>query len=95
MFDAPSSPEPPGSQPRRERTITPRPARSFSDDTLCLKGGRPAAYGADAQGNGVRGPGVLLRGGGFVDGTSAGVFAVAGTQPPNAVASHFGFRGVR
>ena len=68
---------------------------SFSDDTLCLKGGRPAAYGADAQGNGVRGPGVLLRGGGFVDGTSAGVFAVAGTQPPNAVASHFGFRGVR
>jgi hypothetical protein len=34
VYDAPSSSEPTGSPPRRERTITPRSARSFSDDTL-------------------------------------------------------------
>jgi hypothetical protein len=34
VFDASSPSESPGSPPRRERTLTPRPARSFSDDTL-------------------------------------------------------------
>jgi len=34
VYDAPSSPESAGGPPRRERTITPRSARSFSDDTL-------------------------------------------------------------
>jgi hypothetical protein len=34
VYDAPSPSDPTGSPPRRERTITPRAARSFSDDTL-------------------------------------------------------------
>ena len=34
MYDAPSSSESTDNPPRRERTISPRAARSFRDDTL-------------------------------------------------------------
>src|SRR5262249_55770127 len=44
---------------------------SFSDDAQCL-------VGAATTGPGFLEPGALTRGGGYVDGTSAGVFAVFG-----------------
>ena len=57
----------------------------FSDDLMCLAG-------ADTTG----GPGALIRGGDFNDGSSAGVFAVDGfSQPSSAVVGVVGFRCAR
>jgi formylglycine-generating enzyme required for sulfatase activity len=56
----------------------------FSDDRMCLSGAINAANG----------PGALLRGGNFVDGTAAGVFAVL-EQFPQGSDSGDGFRCAR
>jgi hypothetical protein len=58
----------------------------LSDDALCLDGGSVVAAG----------PGVLARGGGFLDGAFAGPLAVDVLPPTGAfVASYGGFRCVR
>lgn len=57
----------------------------FSDDFMCLAGADTTA-----------GPGALIRGGNFLSGTSAGVFAVSGgASASNGGISHFGFRAAR
>jgi hypothetical protein len=57
----------------------------FSDDHMCLAGASEAAHG----------PGALLRGGNFIDGSSAGPLAVEGGAEPSFTAAGFGFRCVR
>jgi sulfatase-modifying factor enzyme 1 len=57
---------------------------TFSDDFQCLVGA--ATTGA---------PGALVRGGVFVSGTNAGVFAVVGSDSPSSASSFIGFRGAR
>jgi hypothetical protein len=58
---------------------------SFSDDSMCLSGASTDAGG----------PGALFRGGGFVNGTDAGPFAVGAYDQPSTSASVLGFRGAR
>ncbi len=57
---------------------------TFSNDFMCLAG-------ASTTG----GPGALVRGGLFVDGTNAGVFAVLGGGTPSSADSGLGFRAAR
>jgi formylglycine-generating enzyme required for sulfatase activity len=57
----------------------------FSDDSMCLSGASTT----------VTGPGVLYRGGAYVDGTFAGPFAVIGSGHPLFSLSTIGFRGAR
>lgn len=56
----------------------------FAGDINCLAG-------ADTMG----GPGALIRGGDFIDGANAGVFAVFGVDTPSDVFSLLGFRAAR
>ncbi|HYU61389.1 MAG TPA: SUMF1/EgtB/PvdO family nonheme iron enzyme [Solirubrobacterales bacterium] len=58
---------------------------AFSDDLMCLSGASTTAQG----------PGALLRGGGFPNGSGAGPFAVHGLVQPSGVGANIGFRGVR
>ncbi len=53
----------------------------FADDFNCLAGASTTS-----------GPGALRRGGGFSDGTSAGVFAVSGSSQPSDSINVVGFR---
>ena len=57
----------------------------FSDDYMCLSGA-----GTTAQA-----PGALIRGGGWILGTDAGVFAVVGRYGPSYSFSGHGFRCAR
>jgi hypothetical protein len=59
----------------------------FSDDRMCLSGASTS----------VTGPGVFLRGGGFSDGSYAGVFSVFAIVPPwdSGLGSGLGFRCAR
>jgi len=56
----------------------------FSDDFMCLAGADTAL-----------GPGALIRGGDFSNGTSVGVFAVNGFFTPSSAFSSVGFRAAR
>jgi len=56
----------------------------FSDDYMCLAG-------ASTTG----GPGALLRGGDFFNGTNASVFAVHGNFAPSYASNDIGFRCAR
>ena len=58
---------------------------SFSDDRMCLAGASTA----------VGGPGALMRGGSFVDGTNAGPLTVLGGRRPSISFSFIGFRCAR
>ena len=57
---------------------------AFSDDVQCLAG-------AATDGP----PGPLIRGGDFINGASAGPFAVDGSKVPSSSRDDFGFRGAR
>jgi len=57
---------------------------AFSGDDMCLAG-------ASTTG----GPGALVRGGDFGNGSGAGVFAVYGGGPPSGASFNFGFRAAR
>ena len=59
---------------------------AFSDDFQCVSG---------ALSNVAGGPGALLRGGNFLFGAGAGVFAVVGSNSPSGAAGSFGFRAAR
>ena len=56
----------------------------FAGDLNCLAGASTTA-----------GPGALIRGGGFLDGTDAGVFAVIGLDAPSNTDGVIGFRAAR
>ncbi len=56
-----------------------------SDDQMCLTGASTTAQG----------PGALIRGGAFSDGTDAGPLAIDGFNRPQFSPSTFGFRGAR
>jgi Sulfatase-modifying factor enzyme 1 len=57
----------------------------FSDDFMCLSGADTTALG----------PGALLRGGSFFNGSSAGPLVVAGVSMPSDSFDNFGFRCAR
>lgn len=57
----------------------------FSNDLMCLSGASET----------TQGPGALLRGGDWADGTFAGVFAVNGAVRPSASPDSFGLRCAR
>ncbi len=57
----------------------------FGDDRMCFAGASTA----------VGGPGALVRGGSFVDGTSAGPLSVLGAFRPSVIFGFIGFRCVR
>jgi formylglycine-generating enzyme required for sulfatase activity len=58
---------------------------TFSDDRMCLSG-------VDTT---VKGPGALLRGGGFSNFSLAGPLSVLGAVPPSTSDGSFGFRCAR
>jgi formylglycine-generating enzyme required for sulfatase activity len=57
----------------------------FSDDFMCLAGASEATTG----------PGALIRGGDWIDGSYAGVFAVSGFDLPSFSNGAFGLRCAR
>jgi formylglycine-generating enzyme required for sulfatase activity len=57
------------------------PGWGFSDDMMCFAGADPSSS-----------PAALLRGGSFINGPHAGVFAIVGQTPPDVALSSIGFR---
>ena len=58
---------------------------TFSDDSMCLSGASTTAQG----------PGAIIRGGGFDNGTDAGPLSVHGIDLPSVSLVNLGFRGAR
>jgi sulfatase-modifying factor enzyme 1 len=58
---------------------------TFSTDSNCFSGASTVSNG----------PGALIRGGSFIDGTGAGPFAVFGNHVPYDLSATIGFRGAR